>query len=82
MYSHLVHSRSVHILGHTTEFKVALDQCSYSKTSGMVFCFSKGHKPLGGSLTYQALKMNTVHPQACLEFQPSEGRVNRLGRSD
>ena len=42
----------------------------------------KGHQPLGGSLTYQVLKMNTVHPQARREFELSEGRVNRLGRSD
>ena len=76
------HSRRVHILGHNTECNVALDQCSCSKTSGMVFCVSKGHEPLGGSLIYQVLKMNTVHPQARLEFQLSEGRVNRLGRSD
>ena len=48
----------------------------------MVFCVSKGHKSLGRSLTYQVLKMNTVHPQACLEFQLSESSVNRLGRSD
>ena len=82
IYSHLVHSQRIHILGHTTECNVALGQCSYSKTSGMVFCVSKGHKPLDGSLTYQILKMNTVHPQARLEFQLSEGRVNRLGRSD
>ena len=61
---------------------MALDQCSCSKTSTMVFCISKGHKPLGESLTYQLLKMITVHPQARLEFQLSEGRVNRLGRSD
>ena len=72
MYSHLAHSRRVRILGHTTE----------CKTSGMVFCVSKGHKSLGRSLTYQVLKMNTVHPQACLEFQLSESSVNRLGRSD
>ena len=76
MYSHLVHSRRVHILGHNTECNVALDQCSCSKTSGMVFCVSKGHKPLGGSLTYQVLNMNTVHPQARLEFQLSEGRIH------
>ena len=69
MYSHLVHSRRVRILGHTTECNVALDQYSFSKTSGMVFCIWKGHKPLVGSLTYQVLKMNTVHPQAYLEFQ-------------
>ena len=65
-YSHLVHFRRVHILGHTTECNVALDQCSFRKISGMVFCVSKGHKPLGGSLTYQVLKMNTVYPQARL----------------
>ena len=48
----------------------------------MEFCVSKDHKPLGGSLTYQVSKMNTAHPQqARLEFQLSEGRVNRLGRS-
>ena len=82
IYSHLVHSRRVHILGHTTRCNVALDQCLCSKASGMVFCVSKDHKPLGGSLTYQVLKMNTVHPQACREFELSEGRVNRLGRSD
>ena len=82
IYSHLVHSQRVHILGHTTECNVALYQCSCSKTSGMVFCVLKGHKPLGRSLTYQVLKMNTVHLQAHLEFQLSEGRVNRLGRSD
>ena len=82
MYSHLAHSRRVHILDHTTECNVALDQYSCSKTSGMVFCVSNGHKPLGRSLTYQILKMNTVHPQACLEFQLLEGSVNRLGRSD
>ena len=81
MYSHLVHSRCVHILGHATECNLALDQCSCSKTSGMVFCVSKGHGPLGGSLTYQVLKRNTLHPQARLELQLSEGRVNRL-RSD
>ena len=68
IYSHLVHSRRVHILGHTTECNVTLDQCWYSKTSGMVFCVSKGYEPLGGSLTYQVWKMNTVHPQARLEF--------------
>ena len=56
MYHDFVHSRRVHILGHTTEYNVALDQCSCIKTSGMVFCVSKGHKPLGGSLTYQVLK--------------------------
>ena len=66
MYSHLVHPRRFHILGHTTDCNVALDQSSSSKTSGMVFCVSKGHKPLGGSLTYQVLKMNTVYPQARL----------------
>ena len=42
---------------------------------------SKFPEPLGGSLTYQVLKMNTVHAQARLEFQLSEGRVNQLGRS-
>ena len=73
---------TVHLLGHTTVCKVALDQCSCSKTSGMVFCVLKGYEPLGGSLTYQVLKMNTVHPPARLEFQLSEGRVNRPGRSD
>ena len=78
MYSRLVHSQGVHILGHTTEYNVALDQCSCSKTSGMAICVSKGQEPLGGSLTYQVLKMNTAHSQACLEFQLSEGRVNRL----
>ena len=82
MYSPLIHSRRVHILDHTTECNVALDQCSCSKTSVMVFCVSKGHEPLGGSLTYQVLKMNTAHPQARLEFQLSENRVYRLGRSD
>ena len=82
MYSPFVHSRRVHLLGHTTVCKVALDQCSCSKTSGMVLCVSKGYEPLGGSLTYQVLKMNTVHPPARLEFQLSEGRVNRPGRSD
>ena len=76
------HSRRVHILGHNTECNVALDQCSCSKTSGMVFCVSKGHEPLGGSLMYQVLKINTLHPQARLEFQLLEGRVNRLTRSD
>ena len=50
--SHLVHSRRVHILGDTTECNVALDQCSCNKTSGIVFCVSKDHKPLGESLTY------------------------------
>ena len=82
MYFPLVHSRRVQILGHTTECNVALDQCSCSKTSGMVFCVLKGREPLGGSLMYQVLKINTVYPQARLEFQLSEGRVNRLGRSD
>ena len=76
------HSQRVHILGHTTECNVALDQCSCSKTSGMVFYVSKGHEPLGGSLVYQVLKINTVHLQACLEFQLLEGRVNRLGKPD
>ena len=75
MYSPIVHSRRVHVLGNTTECNMALDQYSCSKTSGMVFSVSKGHEPLGGSLTY-ALKMNTVYPQARLEFQLSEGRVN------
>ena len=64
----LAHSRRVHIPDHNTERNVALDQCSCSKTSGMVFCVSKGHEPLGGSLIYQVLKMNTVHPQARVEF--------------
>ena len=64
IYSHLVHSQRFHILSHTTECNVALDQCSYSKTSGMVFCSLKGRKTLGGSLTYQVLQMNTVHSQA------------------
>ena len=82
IYSHLVHSRRVHILGHTTRCNVALDQCLCSKASGMVFCVSKDHKPLGGSLTYQVLKMNTVHPQARLEFQLLEGTVDRYGRYD
>ena len=82
IYSHLAHSRRVHILGHTTECSIALGQCSCSKTSVMVFCVSKGYKPFDWSLTYQVLKMNTAHPQARLEFQLSEGRVNRLGRSD
>ena len=82
MYFPLLHSRRVQIPGHITECNVALDQCSCSKTSVMVFCVSKGHEPLGGSLMYQVLKINTVHPQACLEFQLSEGRVNRLGRSE
>ena len=41
----------------------------------MVFCVSKCYEPLGGSLTYQVLKVNTVHPQARLEFQLLEGRV-------
>ena len=82
IYSHLIHSRRVHILGHTTERNIALGQCSGSKTLGTVFCVSKGYKPLGGSLTNQVLKMNTIHPQARLEFQLSEGIVNRIGRSD
>ena len=82
MYSHLVHSRRVHILGHTTECNVALDQCSCSKTSDMVICVSKDHEPLGGSFMYQVLKMNTVHTQARLEFQLSESRMNQLCRSD
>ena len=82
MYSHLAHSRRVHILGLSTESNLVLDQCSCSKTSGMVFCVSKGHGPLGGSLTYQVLRMNTVHPKARMELQLSGGRVNRLGRSD
>ena len=56
MYSHLAHPRRFHILGYTTECNVALDQSSCSKTSGMVFCISKGHKQLGGSLMYQVLK--------------------------
>ena len=43
MYFPLVHSRRDHILGHNTECNVALDQCSCSKTSGVVFCVSKGH---------------------------------------
>ena len=72
MYSRLVHFRGVHILGHTTECNVGLDQWSCSKISGIVFCVSKGHKPLGGYLTYQVLKMNTAHPQARLEFQLSK----------
>ena len=61
---------------------MALDQCLCSKASGMVFCVSKDHKPLGGPLTYQVLKMNTVHPQARLEFQLLEGTVDRYGRYD
>ena len=82
IYSHLVHSRRVHILGHTTRCNVALDQCLCSKTAVMVFCVSKVHKSLRGSLTYQILKMNTVHPQARLEFQLLEGTVDRYGRYD
>ena len=31
IYFHLVHSRRVHILGHTTECNIALGQCSCSK---------------------------------------------------
>ena len=48
MYSHLVHSRHVDILGHTTKCNVALDQCTCNKTSGMVsdiedeYCISSG----------------------------------------
>ena len=82
MYSPLVHSWRAHILRHTTVCNVALDQCSCSKTSGVVFCVSKGHEPLDGYLMYQVLKMNTVHLPACLEFQLLEGRLNRFGRSD
>ena len=82
IYSHLVHSRRAHILGHTTRCNVALDQCLCSKASGMVFFVSKDYKPLGRSLTYQVLKMNTAHPQSRLEFQLSEGTVDRYGRFD
>ena len=64
MYSHHVLSLCVHILGHTTEWNVALDQCSRSKTLDMVICVL-----IGGSLMYQVLKMNTVHPKARLELQ-------------
>ena len=53
-----------------------------SKASGMAFCVSKDNKPLGGSLMYQVLTMNTAHPQGRLEFQLSEGTVDRYGRFD
>ena len=82
MYSHLAIIDVSTFWAITLSVILALDQCSCSKTSTMVFCISKGHKPLGESLTYHLLKMITVHPQARLEFQLSEGRVNRLGRTD
>ena len=73
IYSHLVHSRRVHILGHTTRCNVALDQCLCSKASGMVFfCFKRAQT------TRQVFNVSGIEDEYCTSSGSSG--ISAVGR--